>query len=426
MTKHKKLIVSLTSHPGRIRTTWLSIESMLEQTKKPDKIVLNLAIEDFPNGVDDERLLSLCEKGLIIEYTENYRVATKLLPTLKKYPKDVIMTIDDDRIYSKNLCELMWEEHLKYPRCIICPVGRKYGKKIYECYDIDYFGTEFCIEIEDFGIFEGFAGVLYPPHCLHADVFNFDLFKTLTPYADDIWFQIMAIKSGTKVKAIRSHDKNIIWPKEISGTQAVGLFRKHLRANDVMLKRALIYMNLQSIIGWNCSTENVICPSCKRKIDYYVKEPINYKANHCSVCLNSTKKKILCIGSYDYGNLGDYAYKHILSYYLDDNYDVKFIPDTVRISNKGHYIPFKSHLTDWDFDTLIIGGGGILCPWENNNSIKYYLDHCLKLSKQFFFISVGIQWNADFNLDKMVAYLQPISKYINTTSLCSVRRLMTI
>ena len=53
-------------------------------------------------------------------------------------------------------------------------------------------------------------------------------------------------------------------------------------------------MNLQSIIGWNCSTENVICPSCKRKeTDYYVKEPINYKANHCSVCLNSTKKKIL-------------------------------------------------------------------------------------------------------------------------------------
>ena len=54
-----KLIVSLTSFPARINTVHQVIESLLNQTKKADKIILWLAPEQFPNGEKDlpEKLL---------------------------------------------------------------------------------------------------------------------------------------------------------------------------------------------------------------------------------------------------------------------------------------------------------------------------------------------------------------------------------
>src|SRR5690554_2625875 len=41
-------VVSLTSYPSRIEDVWISIECLLRQTFKPDKIILWLAQSEFP------------------------------------------------------------------------------------------------------------------------------------------------------------------------------------------------------------------------------------------------------------------------------------------------------------------------------------------------------------------------------------------
>lgn len=83
------IIVSLTSFPARINMVHETIDTLLEQTLKPDKIVLWLTKNQFPNGDKDlpSNLLRQKKFGLEIEYyEENIKSYTKLLPSLQKYP----------------------------------------------------------------------------------------------------------------------------------------------------------------------------------------------------------------------------------------------------------------------------------------------------------------------------------------------------
>src|SRR5690606_41001035 len=45
----KKIIVSLTTFPARIKRVWLVVECLMRQSIKPDIIILYLAESQFPN-----------------------------------------------------------------------------------------------------------------------------------------------------------------------------------------------------------------------------------------------------------------------------------------------------------------------------------------------------------------------------------------
>ena len=68
MLHDKEFIVSLTSWKKRIDIVHNAIESIMNQTVKPDKIVLNLSLDEFPSGNDElpENLTSLIDNGLEI------------------------------------------------------------------------------------------------------------------------------------------------------------------------------------------------------------------------------------------------------------------------------------------------------------------------------------------------------------------------
>lgn len=448
-TGDEQVVVSMTTHPPRIRTTYLALESILRQTRKPDKIIVYVAREDFPSGEDaiPLTLRQLKNRGVEIRFSDtNYRVATKLIPALIDFPEAVIITADDDRVYSERLLEILLSQHTKYPGTIISPHTRKYvwdnsnsghprinyldqdlvysglggissnsQSDVYSTRDVygdiygasDVYGHGHRETISDkptLGlIFEGFSGVLYPPHALHQEVFNFENFKRLTPCADDIWFQVMALRQGTPVIGLdKATAKLIYWPKEIDGTQVSGLFHQHLSANDTMSYRALYHYGLLDKLGFP-ELDKMNCQACKRTIPL-VRDGQEFphlsgkKGSKCKACLNDNLKKLLFIGAYDYGNIGDGLYKIIFDHYFGKNFDVTFIPDTVRANSKGQYIPFNSSETDFDFDALIIGGGGIIKDFESNSSIRYYMELAAKVGRPFFMVSVGMQTNKP-NLD---------------------------
>lgn len=413
---NNNLIVSLTSHPPRIDTAWIAIVSIYNQTLLPSKIVLNLASEDFPKGLESlpQTLRYLnAHKGLEIVFTKNYKVATKLIPTLERYQTHTIITIDDDRIYNPNLLNLLYIEHLKHPKDIISTSARKYIFVEGKCYGrpdeeanpkIDYLLQSYLYDSSDYGIFEGFAGVLYPPEALDKEVFNFNNFKVLTPYADDIWFQAMAIKNNTKVRGL-SHSllnryDDLRWAKEIDGTQKTGLYHNHLKANDIMCYRVLYYYDLLDKLGIP-KIKIFTCEGCKRKVKLYKPNEklvvkIEGRIKPCKICLNSHRKKVLCIGNYDYGNIGDEVYKLVIDKYLDSAFKRVFISDTFRINKDKKYIEMSSPQEDYDFDILIIGGGGIIKDYGttegcSKNSIAYYIERAISAKKPYFFVSCGLQ-----------------------------------
>ena len=211
-----KLVVSLTSFPDRINYVYKTISSLLDQTLKPDVLILWLANEQFPNKEDDlpENLKNLCKYGLSIKWCNDIRSYKKLIPTLKEYPNDIIVTVDDDVYYERVMLERLCESYLDNPEYIHC----------HRCTYIYYKGNELKAKIGGKKFYKypsyankitGVGGVLYPPNSLYKDILDENLFMNLAPTNDDVWFWLMAVLNNKRIKVIKN---NIPQPTAIDET----------------------------------------------------------------------------------------------------------------------------------------------------------------------------------------------------------------
>ena len=105
--RETKLIVSLTSYPERMYDIHYCLYSLLTQTLKPDEVILWLAKEQFPNEEKDisQKVLKLKDNGLSIKFCEDIKSYKKIIPTLREYPNEIIVTADDDLYYKENWLE---------------------------------------------------------------------------------------------------------------------------------------------------------------------------------------------------------------------------------------------------------------------------------------------------------------------------------
>jgi hypothetical protein len=134
----------MTSWKKRINKAHKSIEILINNSYKPDKVILNLAIEEFPkkNLELPKSILKLLksENFEIFWVTKNNNVFKKLIPTINRYKNDLIITIDDDFIYPFDLIENILKNYIKYGNNRPMSFGSKYSdwiinkKRIYSHY----------------------------------------------------------------------------------------------------------------------------------------------------------------------------------------------------------------------------------------------------------------------------------------------------
>lgn len=199
-----RIIVSLTSYPKRMYDIHLCIYSLLTQEFKPDKVVLWLGEDRFLDKELDvpRKVRELCKFGLEIRWCKDLRSHTKLIPALKEFPNDIIVTADDDRFYDSLWLKKLWDGY-----CVSKTITSLYAKTITfrdrspELYDNwIWCSSDFPKSVRN--MLFGYGGVLYPPQCLHSDVFNTDTALELCPTADDIWFWCMAVLNETPIYRI--------------------------------------------------------------------------------------------------------------------------------------------------------------------------------------------------------------------------------
>lgn len=167
-------------------------------------------------------LLALLSERFEIRWTKNIRSYKKLIPTLKDFPDDIIITFDDDQFYHRELIERLLVGYKKYPALIQC--HRINNLFFDETGTVDFAKNNF-VPYERptyLNKLSGGAACLYPPHCLHEDVLREDKFMTLAPTSDDIWFWLMGVLNGRRVNVV---EDNIDKLDYIPGTQEVGLVR---------------------------------------------------------------------------------------------------------------------------------------------------------------------------------------------------------
>jgi hypothetical protein len=100
-SQRSEIIISFTTTPSRIGLLQHTLKSLLDQSRPPQRIILNVPAFSLREQVayvvpDDLRAL----KSLEIRRTEDLGPGTKLLPTLENSdPDQPILVLDDDRIY---------------------------------------------------------------------------------------------------------------------------------------------------------------------------------------------------------------------------------------------------------------------------------------------------------------------------------------
>ena len=85
-----------------------TIDSLLKQTKKPDKIFINIpyAYKRFSEKIENEQLPKFNNKTIEITRCEDCGPGTKLLGSLNKLEKDsLLILVDDDNIYEDYMVE---------------------------------------------------------------------------------------------------------------------------------------------------------------------------------------------------------------------------------------------------------------------------------------------------------------------------------
>lgn len=236
----KQLIVSLTSFPERINIVVKTIKTLLNQTLKPNMLILWLAKEQFPNKENDlpKELLELRQYGLTIEWCNDIRSYKKIIPTLNKYPDSIIITTDDDIYYAPDTVETLYKEHLKYPQEVLahrCDWLKINGdviswEKTRELY-LDKHKNQASFKNR----LTGYGAVLYPPNCFYKDVCNEDLIKELLPTHDDVWLWAMTVLNGFKTRLIKGYSESINY---VENSQQFGLCKTNKKGVGVSLDDA--------------------------------------------------------------------------------------------------------------------------------------------------------------------------------------------
>ncbi len=222
-TQKQQVVVSMTSFPEAVPYAVQSIQSILNGSVLPDKLVLYLTFSQFIEI--PECLKDLAASNPIFEirdYAKNIHSYRKLIPALEDFPDAVIVTIDDDVKYHKHMLRDLLTLHEQIPNAVLANRAKRittdkpYRKwRKYRWYDFIFKKIH-----RDFTNMQtGVGGVLYPPNSLKTEMLDVAKFTKIAPTSDDIWFWAAAVANGVPViPALSKHNKprGLHKPKELS------------------------------------------------------------------------------------------------------------------------------------------------------------------------------------------------------------------
>lgn len=239
-----RIIVSFTSYPERFASIPLTVKSILYQSCKPDKIILYLAREECMEQLP-EQLLKLQQYGLeIVMVNENLKAHKKYFYSMLQYPNDIIVTIDDDIMYPKNMIKKLYQSYHAYPNCI--SASRVHQMKLANNKLCRYNDWNICYKQEympsDWLFATGGGGTLYPPGILPELTFNSSYIRELCLNADDVWLKYMELMKGIKIVYVpTANDK--LWLNGKFGRNGLASSNVEHNQNDKYIENVSHFFN---------------------------------------------------------------------------------------------------------------------------------------------------------------------------------------
>jgi len=211
---NKMIYVSLSAIPQRIKNLNKTVESLLKQTRKPDKIFINIPIKykRFIETVNDDQIPKFDKSTVEITRCEDCGPGTKLLGSLNKFEKNsLVILTDDDHSYENYMIEKFFYFYLKAP---------------------DNAYSFYVHPLGNFGIGQGADGFAINTNHLKGikDFYNKVVkdYKELFLY-DDLWISyFLYFFKKNKILSLREHLK-----KNKDGKASL-IYKKHIIASGLV------------------------------------------------------------------------------------------------------------------------------------------------------------------------------------------------
>jgi len=208
------IYASLSTIPQRIKYLDKTIESLLKQSLKPDKIFINVPFKfnRFSETIDDSQLPNFDDSSVEITRCEDCGPGTKLLGSINKLEKNsLIVLVDDDNLYEDYMLE-----------------------KFYYYYSIDPQNSySFYVHpLGNFGIGQGADGFAINTNHLGGIKQFYDTviknYKELFLY-DDLWISyFLYFFKKNKILSLQQHLK-----KDIDGKPSL-IYKTHIVAKGLI------------------------------------------------------------------------------------------------------------------------------------------------------------------------------------------------
>lgn len=195
----KKIIISMATMPTRKNRLVENLPSILGQSHDFDIFLINVN-----NNVTDEdmewyeRFAKQDARIKINRGDDKWRSCNKLLPALKMYPDDIIITIDDDIYYPVDCFKELIEQYEITPDCVIANEANplKLDDNVITYYNLT------TVKLLQKGWDKYLSGcALFPPKIFEgSDLFDYDKMLACTDgLNDELWFWINSTINNVRV-----------------------------------------------------------------------------------------------------------------------------------------------------------------------------------------------------------------------------------
>lgn len=215
---NRRLIVSLSTLPDRIRRLSSTVNSLLNQTRPPDEIVLAVpkfsvrqkreySIPDYLKSIPRLRLLSS---------DTDWGPATKFIPAVQDElasgrTDSLIMVVDDDRIYPRDSVELYLRYNGQLPNAALCFRGSSIPPSLNWRHSKMEFGVDLRAPKQT-AVMTGCGSYLIQPRFFDSSLWDYSNAPEGAFYMDDMWISGCLERRGIEKYIIpASHMMRTAW-----------------------------------------------------------------------------------------------------------------------------------------------------------------------------------------------------------------------
>jgi len=188
-----RVIVSLSTVPGRINNLRATIRSLLKQTRPPDEIILavpEFSIREKRPYVVPEYLLRLPRVRILCS-RRDWGPATKFIPAIREElaagrVNTLIIVVDDDRVYPRDALETYLHYNQQLPGAALCFRGAAMPRTL-DWRDARMIKASELRQPEAVAVITGCGSYLIQPRFFDESLWDYSRAPQGAFFMDDIW-----------------------------------------------------------------------------------------------------------------------------------------------------------------------------------------------------------------------------------------------